>query len=160
MTHVKLKKRRVKNARRPKGLFRHLSNSFYASHPVFIHKPVEDFRPFIGLDSLYRHAINKATLIATLDPYRCASREPPTALKLPYVPWTCTHSSRCVASGWGGDCRTSSSCRVGSSSPNTRDGNRITESQFLPFSSVRCETSRYHIHGRARNEGAPMMTYL
>jgi hypothetical protein len=36
----------------------------------------------------------------------------------------------------------------------------ITESRFLPFSSVRCETSRYHMQGRTRHEGAPMMTYL
>ena len=41
-THVKLKKRHVKITGRPKGFFRHLSNSCYASHPI-LYKAVEVF---------------------------------------------------------------------------------------------------------------------
>ena len=65
-THVKLKKGHVKITRRPRGFFRHLSNSCYASHPVTYTKPVEAFGSLIGLiglDSLYPHAVNKATFI-------------------------------------------------------------------------------------------------
>jgi hypothetical protein len=74
-THVKLKKRHVKITR-PKGFFRHLSNSCYASHPILCIKSVEAFRSFIGLDSLYRHATNKATFILL---FSTLTRAPPGA---------------------------------------------------------------------------------
>ena len=73
MTHLKISKRHVKNAGRPKCLLRHISNSCYASHPILSYKSVESFRSFIPLDSLYRHTFNKATLITTLDPNGRAS---------------------------------------------------------------------------------------
>jgi hypothetical protein len=62
----RVKPRHVKITRRPKRFFRHLSNSCYASHPVF-YKTCRGFpdlssASIAGTDT-QRHANNKATFI-------------------------------------------------------------------------------------------------
>jgi hypothetical protein len=92
-THVKLKRRHVKITRRSKGFSRHLNNSCYESHPVFMYKTCQGFPIFLSALIACTDTLPiKLPLSYSSRPSRVRLPEPPTALKLRYVSWTCTHS--------------------------------------------------------------------